>query len=751
MPHNAIVDALTSAPSASPRATREGSYFTEQALPVSALQLSVQGVGALSFPLAPEVLKKLIAISHAASYGLREKTLTNSQVRHTHEIRGDQIHVTYDKKNFKSMMEKIRVRLGLDSTSKLVPHLHNMLIYESGQFFKTHQDTEKLESMVATLVVSLPSPHIGGDLKIYHNDKKHIFVSENLEADSIPCVAFYADCPHEIEKVKKGTRIVLTYNLTLESAHAQPSPVNAALVTALKDYFDRPEGSAEPVKLVYLLEHSYTEHGLSWQRLKGTDSAYARDLVAAARACGIAPHLALAEIHQSWGAEYQSRSSKPKPGDLICDDMGLSTWFDSEGKRLPYGSCALKEDEMVSHVSLEGEKPDEEEYEGYMGNYGETFEYWYRRAAIVLWAERDQFAMQFKFDYPSAVEALVTLTQKKGNEQKIRDHLKAAGDLVYQYRHASHPDKEKRKDALFYLPAFARIAAYINHADEAKTLMQFFAIEHLRADHVEAFALLHKQYGSPWCLDLWAAVRQKTKTDYSFRIEVRPAKETESLLLAALKAHFPAELLNAIVANAVDRHVSGDVEDVWTNQIRLQENLEGRMETVKALLRTTLKLENPVQTLKLLDHIKAMPARYPVEACAAWLIDLQKIKIPSAHQEGVSAWQASVASAIDREIAQGERQADDWHLDDRLSCACPHCQKVNVFLASKEETSQTLAIVQQHRTHVTEKFKGSLVPVDLTTIAKGSPHKLVLTKRKRLHHDAQERYRLLTELRRQMI
>ena len=71
-------------------------------------------------------------------------------------------------------------------------------------------------SVVATLVIALPCPHIGGDLLIHHNKDKHRFVSENLDTDSIDCVAFYADCPHEIEKVKKGTRVVLTYNLVLE-------------------------------------------------------------------------------------------------------------------------------------------------------------------------------------------------------------------------------------------------------------------------------------------------------------------------------------------------------------------------------------------------------------------------------------------------------------------------------------------------------------------------------------------------------
>ena len=41
-----------------------------------------------------------------------------------------------------------------------------MLVYGKGQFFLPHQDSEKDDSMVGTLVVSLPSHHTGGELVV---------------------------------------------------------------------------------------------------------------------------------------------------------------------------------------------------------------------------------------------------------------------------------------------------------------------------------------------------------------------------------------------------------------------------------------------------------------------------------------------------------------------------------------------------------------------------------------------------------
>lgn len=44
----------------------------------------------------------------------------------------------------------------------LQAHLHNALIYGPGQFFKMHQDTEKMQGMVLTLVLVWPCAHLGG-------------------------------------------------------------------------------------------------------------------------------------------------------------------------------------------------------------------------------------------------------------------------------------------------------------------------------------------------------------------------------------------------------------------------------------------------------------------------------------------------------------------------------------------------------------------------------------------------------------
>lgn len=100
---------------------------------------------------------------------------------------------------------------------QLKAELHNILIYSKGQFFAQHQDTEKLDKMIATLVMVLPSPHIGGALVVEHYGNSKQFKSENINNDDIKLFAFYSDCRHEVTKILDGYRVVVTYNLTVNS------------------------------------------------------------------------------------------------------------------------------------------------------------------------------------------------------------------------------------------------------------------------------------------------------------------------------------------------------------------------------------------------------------------------------------------------------------------------------------------------------------------------------------------------------
>lgn len=70
--------------------------------------------------------------------------------------------------------------------------------------------------MFGSLVITFPTPHEGGALTLRHCGKEWSFDSGELSGRSQPSVsyvAFYSDVEHEVELVKSGYHITLTYNL----------------------------------------------------------------------------------------------------------------------------------------------------------------------------------------------------------------------------------------------------------------------------------------------------------------------------------------------------------------------------------------------------------------------------------------------------------------------------------------------------------------------------------------------------------
>ena len=176
------------------------------------LGLEVAGVCLVKFPVTPAQARKLRGLGTPARYGLGEQTLTDASVRDTWEIPKDSVTIRWDPA-FEPILDGLREELGLPSSCALRAEFHSMLVYEQGQFFLPHQDSEKDDAMVGSLVVTLPSKHTGGDLVVEKNGKT---VVGRGSASKLALVAFYADCRHEVKPVKTGNRITLTFNLLLD-------------------------------------------------------------------------------------------------------------------------------------------------------------------------------------------------------------------------------------------------------------------------------------------------------------------------------------------------------------------------------------------------------------------------------------------------------------------------------------------------------------------------------------------------------
>ena len=100
---------------------------------------------------------------------------------------------------------------------------------------------------------------------------------------------------------------------------------------------------------------------------------------AAAEALGLTVHLGLVEICQQWTAteDYSSRhrgSEEPLPEDLIDESIAIDYWVGTDDRPLRRAALQVRRTDVDSFTDTDESFLVDEEYEGYMGNYGETIE-----------------------------------------------------------------------------------------------------------------------------------------------------------------------------------------------------------------------------------------------------------------------------------------------------------------------------------------------------------------------------------------
>ena len=334
-------------------------------------------------------------------------------------------------------------------------------------------------------------------------------------------VAFYADCRHEVQPVISGYRVVLTYNLLLSAAHATvstPGPGEIAeLAKCLEEHF------AEHRRLVYLLDHQYTARGMSWAHLKGVDGERIRLLDAAGGASGCEVALALADVHESWSAsepdppygrgsyryaddddDFADDDDDPESYDLdelLDSSVSLSGWVDRSGAPAPPVATAVYDHEVSATTPTRTLTPYESEYEGFMGNYGNTMDRWYRRGAVVLWPTRFDFEVRAEASPQWALDTLQALI-RDGDLTSARQRAESLSSFWTDLGSSDAlGEVAGRKPNL--RPTLAA-AHGLDDAALAAMLLAPFRLADLTPPHAALLAALVQRHGERWTRTLLA-------------------------------------------------------------------------------------------------------------------------------------------------------------------------------------------------------------------------------------------------------
>lgn len=362
--------------------------------------LHIKDLGEISFPIEAAKAKSIIQISHKAPFGKGSTTIYDDTIRSAWEINATSIsfHNPEWLPYLNKIIANVKKGLSFEKEKNVEANLYKLLIYEPGDFFLPHKDSEKEKGMFGTLIIGLPSAHTGGELDVnFDGRKKPIDFSEACNSYKIPYTAFFADCEHEVKPVLSGYRICLVYNLIHKNQSvssiksldfsSQQKNISDLLISEQKQFGELPK--------VILLGHEYTPANFSLQNLKGHDKPRAEALINTAKQAGYYASLALLTHYQNGELEsdyyyhdyysYRNQGYREEPetdgimGEVFEEYTYIKHW-DSTYPGL--GNLHIKEKDVITELNLGEGKPTEKE--GYTGNAGMTIEYWYHYGAVVL-------------------------------------------------------------------------------------------------------------------------------------------------------------------------------------------------------------------------------------------------------------------------------------------------------------------------------------------------------------------------------
>ena len=721
--------------------------------PLTMPGLEVDGLGAVRLPLGKTQARKLIRLCRQAPYGKGTETLVDTDVRRVWELDPEQFRLANPRWRdlVESIVSEAQQELGLENR-KLSAHLYKLLVYEEGSFFLPHRDGEKLDRMVATMVICLPAVHEGGELIVSHDGQQHeVAFTGAASGHELSFTAFYADCQHEVRPIRSGHRLCLTYNVTLAKSRSKKgiaAPSFGTAAAAIGDLLSDWPQVVDSEKIAIALDHRYTQGGLTMATLKGIDRARAEVLFDAAEHADCMAYLALVTLWQhgsaegGWGHGYRW-SNHDDDGDVEDDtaseyvmgeifDHGLSAnhWSDRQGSRVRLGEIPLNEDEIFSDSPFEDWDPDREDFEDYTGNAGMTLERWYHRAAIVIWPRRKHFAVLCGAGTNASIGGLAPMVRRLGRtakarrDEKRRECLSFAGAIIDSWDPGTSrrlSDSSGQTDVVGP-DVFPALLCELNDPDLIHRFLSQVMVGDGDAQVDKSFAKVCKQHG-------WASFERDLAAVFQATTALTVARNAKLLRTICMQRDKNAARIKTctrLSERAVKALVGFDKQPP-DNDWRARR--VDRAELLSSLVTAMLAIDAVNPLMRLIHHALGC-TKYDLtdsHLAAIFALESRLAKLPRP-DPAVSLWVNSCRQQLEDRIVQAPQEPTNYRRPHALSCNCRDCKELSRFLEDPDQGEHRFAMAKERRRHLHQIIDSNRCDLTHTTERRGRPFTLVCTK-----------------------
>ncbi|MCU0446890.1 MAG: 2OG-Fe(II) oxygenase [Microscillaceae bacterium] len=716
--------------------------------------LQVEGFGELAMPVTELQAQNLIKVAHKAPFGKGSQTIVDDTVRSAWEIDAQKISFSNPKWAtwLDNLLKTIKDSLGLNQ-DQIEASLYKLLIYEKDDFFVWHKDSEKEKNMFATLVVSLPSIHQGGELAIRFAGKEKVIDFAKATSEYLfGYAAFYADCDHEVRPIKSGYRVNLVYNLLQKSSQtklsaagfsAQTSQLTQLLKQWSESFVDRPK--------IILLGHQYTPENFSLDKLKLDDLPRVIALLEAAQEADFFAHLALVTHYQQGELieEYRPRRKKyygynddddddvdGEMGEIYDEYLQISEWEVNDTPTL--GALNIEFKDLITNINLAEGEPIEKMAEGYTGNAGMTMEYWYHYGAVVLWPKKTQAQIISRLPIAEQITWLGYYNQQSRKDSQAIQYLRVIlanlnlpkAEDRYGYRGVDMSNvllawANIRDEEAFgqVLEDLASLVPQIS-PNSLLNLLNVYAPTHI-AKVLEYACLRKNSYVTIWVMEFlgYLANHSLHKTFVEEQFKKIPK------LLAQLPDYLTVSSPYSYSTNANNSHVGSQ----------------------ERMVRSLLILNNYISADQ--DWVNTMARLLTINVDREYLNKLVSSVLLSKDGQLKCALKTKLGQIckadLEKRVAQKPQEPTDWIIN-KPSASLSYYGRVwdmlADFLASPTETEFRYRKPQGERNTVESAINAVKIDLKTETIKNGSPHTLLITKTRDSYHQKLKNWRFDVKL-----
>ena len=480
-------------------------------------------------------------------------------------------------------------------------------------------------------------------------------------------------------------------------------------------------------------------------------------LRAAADRAGCESVLALADIktthsafaagegygYQDWYDKYDEDDDEYSGGasgsgdeydvqELIDSEVTLTHWTGPEGTRLEETSLSVDGDEVCASTPTGDLSPYSSEYEGYMGNWGNTLDRWYHRAAVAVWPRDQAFANRAETSPAWALDELAAMASA-GDVPGARAAAATLAPFWDSTVRGRTPGEGGSTSGL--LDKALRAADAVADTESSAMLLRPFRIENLTDAHVKSFAKIADGYGQQWTAELlrtWFGGDQPTWA-YGGGHE-RPQWVADSLpgLCEGLHATGSAGTLAAQrLADLSWEWIGKDIGSglASSSPSCRDEKLGSLGKPLASVLTAAAAIGAAGMRDMVTDYIREQGDAVTALEMSALRAATDLSRDGGRDDAGFGDLAADCAARLRARLACPQRASGDWSIElPGGGCTCGLCDTLRAFLEDKGRRTVEWPLAKQRRQHVHSRIDAAELPVTHLTRRQGSPYILVLTK-----------------------